>query len=135
MVDRTKRLEAAGLIEKFAAREVTNFEFEDRFPRSADPALHAVHTVMWSAYSDIREHRLDGTHALKQEARDVFERCALFLRTDTEYTGIRSFVTFAAPFKRIWSRILGRNDPVMSASWPFDTAEELERAQKGDGRF
>jgi hypothetical protein len=135
MVDRAKRLEAAELIEKFVGREITNFEFENQFPRSTDPALHAVHTVLWLAYSDVREHRLDGKHALKQEGRDVFERCALFLRTDTEYTGFRSFVTFAAPFKRLWNRILGRADPVMPASWPFDTAEQLERAQKGDGRF
>jgi hypothetical protein len=131
MVDKAKRLEAAALIEKFEACQITNFQFQDRFPRSVDPALHAVNDVLWLSYSDIREHRLDGKHALTPEARNMFERCVLFLRTDIEYTGTRSFVSLSAPIKRLWNRVLRRQGLVMPASWPFDTAEQLDRAQKG----
>lgn len=135
MVDRPSRLKAADLIEQFVACHVTNFQFQDRFPRSNDPALHAINTALWSAYSDVREHRLDDKNALRPEAQNVFRRCVLFLRTDVEYTGIRSFVSLAAPFKRLWNRVLRRKDPEMPASWPFDTAEELERAQRASEGF
>jgi hypothetical protein len=36
------------------------------------------------AYDDLREHRLEGTQALTDEARDILERSVLFIRTEIE---------------------------------------------------
>jgi hypothetical protein len=86
--------------------------------------------MLWFAYDDLREHRLEGKHALTDEARDVLERCILFLRSDLEYSGPGGFVSLTAPFKRVWKRIAGKTEQeeALSPVWPFESTEQLEQA-------
>jgi hypothetical protein len=78
MFDKPKRLEAAKVIEDFLAYRITNFQYDDCYPRSSgDPALLAIYSMIWFAYSDLREHRMDGKHSLKNEGRQLAEQCIL----------------------------------------------------------
>jgi hypothetical protein len=123
-------MEAAKLIEDFLSSRITNFEYADRYPRSDDPSLFAIHSMLWFAYSDVREHRMDGKHALSSEERQLTERCILFLRTEFEYHGARNFVSLSAPLKRIWHKLRGRAErELISPVWPFDALQQLEAAR------
>jgi hypothetical protein len=130
MVDKPKRVEAAKLIEDFLSCRITNFEYDNRYPRSDDLALFAIYSMLWFAYSDVREHRMDGKHTLSSEWRQVVEHCILFLKTEFEYHGPRNFVSLSAPFKRIWYKLRGTAQPeLISPVWPFDAPEQLEAAR------
>lgn len=88
MVDVQARQQAADLIEKFRDGTISNFEFQDSYPRydRRDRALRAIETFLWMFYDDCREHTLvEPKHALTPAGRELFERCALFLRTQLEY--------------------------------------------------
>jgi hypothetical protein len=130
MVDKAKRMEAAKLIEDFLSCRITNLEYDGSYPCSDDPALLAIYSRLWFAYSDIDEHRMDGKHALSSEGRQVAENCILFLKTEVEYRGPTNFISLSAPFKRLWHKLRGTtpSDPV-SRVWPFDTPEQLETAR------
>lgn len=131
MVDKPKRLEAAKLIEDFLACRITNFQYGDRYPRSTgDPALLAIYSMLWFAYSDVREHRMEGKHALKNEGRKLADQCILFLRTESEYHGPKNFVSLSAPLKKIWYWLRRKSPPELTEpAWPFDTSEQLEAAR------
>jgi hypothetical protein len=131
MVDKAKRVEAAKLIEDFLACRITNFQYMDQYPRSAgDPALFAIYSRLWSAYSDVREHRMDGKHALDDYGRAVAEQCILFLKTDNEYHGPRKLVNLSAPLKRVWYWLRRKSTPeLIGPAWPFDDAEQLDAAR------
>jgi hypothetical protein len=131
MVDKPKRLEAAKVIEDFLASRITNFQYDDCYPHSTgDPALFAIYSMLWFAYSDVREHRMDGKRSLKNDGRQLAEQCILFLKTDNEYHGPKNFVSLSAPFKKVWYR-LRRKSPreLIGPAWPFDDAEKLEAAR------
>ena len=134
MVDKAKRLVVASLIEEFVSCHLTNFQFTERYPHSEDCSLGAIHSMLWFTYDDLREHRLEGKHALTGEARDVLERCVLFLRSDLEYVGPRGFVSLTAPFNRAWKRITGKTEreEVLSPVWPFESTEQLDQARCGN---
>ena len=86
MINKSKRLYAKHLIEKFMACEITNDDYNDEFPSDRnDPALEAIYCNVWPYYSENPTHKLDGKHALQPEARELFTRCVLFLATDLEY--------------------------------------------------
>jgi hypothetical protein len=86
MVDSEKRRFAGELIAKYLSREITNDELSDDFPRDKqDPALEAIWWNLWPYYDDTHSHKAEGKHELKSEAKDLFERCAAFLRTGLEY--------------------------------------------------
>jgi len=131
MVDKPKRLEAAKLIEDFLACRITNFQYDDRYPRSTgDPALLAIYSMVWFAYSDVREHRMDGKHMLNSEGQQLAEQCILFLKTDNEYHGPKNFVSLSAPFKKLWYWLRRKCPPELTGpAWPFDNAEQLETAR------
>jgi hypothetical protein len=131
MVDKENRQKAADLVEQFASRRITNFQFRDRFPKSEDKALRAIETRLWFAYDDLREHRLVGKHALSEAWRVVFRRSILFLRAEFEYTGPESFIKTIAPFKRLRNFALRTKETSnVSAVWPFDSEEDLELASR-----
>ena len=129
MVDSIARLSAADAIQRFMACEITNEEFEERYPRSKDPALHAIHTMLWFTYDDLREHRLNGKYTLTPQARQIFEHCILFLKTDHEYTGRKSFIEVFAIFKRLWRFVLRNRDSYIPSFWPFESEEQLDAAK------
>jgi hypothetical protein len=86
MIKRDARRSAAQLVRRFRECEITNFEFENDWPVSReDLALRAIGTMLWSAYDDHHEHRLEGRHALTDDGRQLFDRCALFLASDHNY--------------------------------------------------
>ena len=130
MIDKPKRFEAARLIEEFFEDRITNFEYDNRYPRSPDLAVFAIYSMLWFAYSDVNEHHLDGSCALTDEDRQVVDRCILFLRTENEYVGPKNFVSLSAPFRKVWYWLRSKNpvDPV-GAAWPFENAEQLEAAR------
>jgi len=132
MVDKERRLRAAQLIEKLISCQITNYEYDDQFPRCEDdPALHAIYTALWFTYSDVREHRMDGKHALKPEARETVDQCVLFLKTDIEYRGPKNFIDLTAPFKRLWNFVRGkRGRNELPDYWPFDSDEQLQSAKQ-----
>src|SRR5579875_3551490 len=86
MVDREDRQKACELIERLANCEITNYDFDDNFPRrSRDGAIKPIFDNIWFHYSDTHTHKLVGKHALSPEARNLFERCTAFLQSDLEY--------------------------------------------------
>jgi hypothetical protein len=92
MIDIEARSRAAELIEKFSDGRLSNFDFEESWPRydRRGHALRAIETMLWRFYSDGYEHTLveDG-YILTAEGRQIFDRCILFLRTDLEYRWLR----------------------------------------------
>ena len=131
MVDKQKRLEAARLIEDLLACRITNIQYDRRYPRSADdPALFAIYSMLWFAYSDIREHRMEGNHSLTVDGKRLAEQSVLFLKTDNEYHGPKNFVSLSAPFKKVWYWLRRKTAPVViGPAWPFDNAEQLDVAR------
>jgi len=86
MVNRHARDTAAEAIRDFMNGSITNREYERRFPTArGDPALWAIHTALWSGYSDVSEHTMTGKYALTDEGRAIVERCVVFLRSDLEF--------------------------------------------------
>jgi hypothetical protein len=105
MVNRTQRTMASSLVRKLLAGESTNDEFENQFPRDpADPALQAVYRWLWFFWDDRKTHKLTEGHALKEEGRQLFERCAAFLDSDLEYEWPSS--SHMAPVSLILLRLL-----------------------------
>jgi len=65
---------------------ITNFQFDDAVPKSADPAIHEIYNqLLWLLYCDLREHRLIGADKLSQAQRDAAARCVLFLKSGLPY--------------------------------------------------
>ena len=86
MVDRESRTQLAELIRHLVSGRLTNYEFEDRLPRSTDPAIWEVSlSGAWCLYSDLWQYRLIGKYRLPEEARHEAARWILFLKTDLEY--------------------------------------------------
>ncbi len=81
------RRTAAQAVRDFRDCRISNCDFEAKWPRydKRDRGLLAIETMLWRSYDDLHEHKLDGGHALTQEGRDMFDRCALFLETGIEY--------------------------------------------------
>ena len=129
MVDRQGGDKAAQLIDDFLSQRITNFKFQDEFPRSKDKALHAIETRLWFAYSDVREHRLDKTKHLNEYGRATFNRCILFLGPDIEYHGPENFIDVFAVFKRLWNWVRRTKvEEIPLPYWPFDNSEQLQQA-------
>jgi hypothetical protein len=134
MVDRESRNKAARLIDDFLSGRITNFTFQNEFPRSKDKALHAINTRLWFAYSDLSEHRLDKTSHLNEYARATFNRCILFLGTDLEYNGPENFIDVFAIFKRLLNWIRRKKvEDIPLLSWPFEDDEQLQEAVTAAG--
>ena len=86
MIDRQARDTAVSLLHDFMEGTISNYKYEDSFPKSKDdPALHAIHVQLWFYYSDVRQHKLVGKYTLSPEARALYERSVLFLRSDLEF--------------------------------------------------
>jgi len=86
MVDRHARDIAADAVRDFMGGSISNREYERRYPTTKrDLALWAIHTALWSGYSDVSEHTMTGKHALNDEGRALVERCILFLRSELEF--------------------------------------------------
>jgi hypothetical protein len=145
MVDRIKRSKAAVVLQRFIDGEISQFDFEEQFPSSrSDCAMEAISNMVWFFYDDLREHRLEGEHALTPDTRAMFERCILFLRSELEYAGPTRFITPEIPTlpeepsiaQRFSCWISGRETPqpkpltFTPSAWPFGSEEELHSLRR-----
>lgn len=137
-MNRTVRNEYAELLRGFIGGQITNFEYEDRFDKFdlgqaiSDPAINEIFGAMWSAYCDIREHKMTGKFKLVGENRETAIRFILFLHSSFPYEW---------PVQSLSERLLNlltvglygklqKIDPVQAAGdesvWPFYRKEEYE---------
>jgi hypothetical protein len=83
MVDPRARIKLATALRRLATRRTTNRQFEaevDVIARS-DTVVRAILEECWYWYDDLSEHKL----RLAPEARRLFARCYVFLRSSLEY--------------------------------------------------
>ena len=86
MVDIEARKNLSELIRQLIAGFITNDQFEDRIPRSSDPAVHEIYfNGIWGLYTDFYEYRLIGEDRVPQDSRRVLARYILFLKSGLEY--------------------------------------------------
>ena len=65
MVDRAARNQLAELLRSLASGSISNDEFEDSIPITEDAAIHDIFlNGGWGLYSDNKEYKLRGKHAL-----------------------------------------------------------------------
>jgi hypothetical protein len=152
MVATESRRRAALLTEQFRDGKISNFDFEESWPRCdrRDRALRAIGTMLWRFYSDGHEHTLvEEGYVLSPEGREIFDRCALFLRTDLEYQwpkenfigvgglGVLGRILtlgLSVFIDRAWRRREERRLTAMAvigekAAWPFLTTDEYSLHQ------
>jgi hypothetical protein len=124
MVNSEKRHVASEMITKYLSLEITSDELSDDFPRDkSDPALGAIWENLWAYCDDMYSHKAEGKHQLPEEDRELFERCALFLRTDLEYEW-PAFTWIS--FKWLLWRVLGRPQRIEQELDEFKTHGDFE---------
>jgi hypothetical protein len=150
MVDTEPRRQAAELIEKFRDGLISNFDFEDSWPRAdrRDRAMKAISTMLWRTYSDVQEHRLiEEGHLLTSEQREIFNRCWTNLEyqwAEDSFIGIGGLGAFGRIFtlglsalvegtlrRREERRLTALHVIGEEATWPFLTADEYQLHQSG----
>lgn len=138
VIDPAARKKLAELARQLAVGHITNDQFEDSLPPSAEAALHDIFCCgLWPLYDDFREYRLVEKHKLTTEGRAWVARIVLFLRSGQPYrwsrlTGIRaipiwvlSLVTLGW-FGRYWRRKIARKGD--ESVWPFFSQLEYQQA-------
>ena len=142
MVDRAARDSAASALRDFVNGSISNKEYERRYPRSkSDPAILEIYVQAWFFCSDVREHTLTGKHVLTDENRTFFERCILFLRSDSEFQWPPTKISLWYPLLRLigLGRVVNRKiEEAMSVGdkevWPFlkKADYDMTRVRTGD---
>ena len=65
MIDLHARSKLAGASRSLVAGLITNHEFDDRIPRSSDPAIREIYNkAFWLMYCDLRQYHLKGRRTL-----------------------------------------------------------------------
>jgi hypothetical protein len=85
IIDRPSRSAAGELLRHLVAGQITNAEFEERFPFSSDRTVREMWAAGWLLYDDFRTYRLVGSDRLQPADRKVIARCVLFLQTELRY--------------------------------------------------
>lgn len=136
-IDITSRRAAAELVRQLASGRLTNDEFEERWPASADPALSAVREAAWFLYSDLRAYRLTGANRLPFAVRRQLSRWVIFLQSDLEYEwpvatrteklarSIAGLLTMGVA-TRLWKTALQVSED--ADVWPFIRRVDFRRA-------
>jgi hypothetical protein len=106
---------AAALLELFARRRITNFDFENRWPACADkPFLDEVFEVVWSLYDDYPKKTINWSFG---ELR-ILMRIILFLNSNEIYLPIsKELVDQTESGQRF-------------KYWPFESKEAMTQARK-----
>lgn len=142
MLDRKARDMAAELLRQFASGRITNFELENRWPTSKDPAIHGLASTIWCFYDDFKEHTLQGSFALAPEMRRVIARWIVFLHSNEPYQWPNIDYPGVRPLHRSWiTRRLGllnlitrKEQRFIKAGafevWPFISAQSFENARR-----
>ncbi len=144
MINRHNRERAASLIEQLRDGTLSNFDFEAQWPQCrSDRALKAIGSMLWRYYDDLFEHTLTEAYAVSGEAREIFDRCALFLFSDLEYLWPRD--DFFDAGVDSGSGLLGLSDTCFDfpdcdpegtgvggdiAVWPFMRAAEFDQTRR-----
>ena len=135
MIDRQARDAAAKILQAFMDGAVSNYKYEDSFPKSKDdPGLHAIHVELLFYYSDVRQHKLIGGNTLSPEARALYERCVLFLKSDLEFQWPPPQLKLRYGFLRLLGlgRALKRREEKEASIgekqfWPFLNQDDYEK--------
>ena len=139
MIDRVARNKLAELIRSLSSGQISNDEFEDAIPDTADDAIRQVFSHgVWCLYSDMKEYKLKGKDALSDEVRSIVARWVLFLKSDIEYNWPST--TFKEDFlKCISLGVFGQStlDKWHAYGdvnlWPFPNVECFNKAKKENG--
>jgi hypothetical protein len=131
-VDTSARLQAATLLRSFLAGGISNTELDQGFPqRSRDPAIHAVYRRTFRFQDDIQEFHATGRFAVEGPAREVLDRCVLFLQTELAYEWSLPLVdAVLRAFALLTRRPRPRGD---RSVWPFFRKEDLASAAGASG--
>ncbi len=138
MIDTESRRSAALLVRRFVAGQISNFEFEDTFPKSRDRALRAVESTMWCFYDDFQNHKLKGVWKLNDHARSAALRWIVFLYSTEDYVWPSISFPGIRPIKlSVFGKLLGRQRQqrhfLESGDinfWPFLDSESYKQAKR-----
>lgn len=142
MLDRKARDRAAELLRLLASGRITNFELENRWPISKDPAIHGLDSTIWCFYDDFKEHTLQGPFALAPEMKRVIARWIIFLHTNESYRWPNIAYPGVRPLHRSWiMRRLGLLNVITRKEqrfikagafevWPFISTQSFEHARR-----
>ena len=131
MIDRPERDLVAEALRHFITGQLSNFNFENQFSDSNDPAIVAIEDTIWCFYDDFIEHKLSGKWQLPPEWKAAAARWILFLYSDYEYQwpkishpGIRPkhygwVVRLLGQINRLEQRQQAFIDSGEFAYWPF----------------
>ena len=128
-IDQQARATLAESTRWLISARITNFQFEDAIPKSADPAIWEIYNqYLWLLYCDLREHRLIGADKLSQAQRDAATLCVLFLKSGLPYLWpvlsrgrsafltVTNLLTFGFAGRMYFRRLSSAGD---MAYWPF----------------
>ena len=138
MIDAQARSRLAELSRSLVAGLITNYQFDDRIPRSSDPAIREIYNkAFWLMYCDLRQYRLKGRDQLSPQVREVAARCILFLKSGVPYSWpvlsrptavlltIANLLTLGIA-GRVYSHRATRNRDI--PYWPFLSSEQYSVA-------
>ena len=137
MIDFAARKEAAELARRFVAGQISNFEFENNFPSSKDPAMWAIEDTLWCFYNDSEEHQLKGKWSVPEETKELMLRWVMFLYSDIEYEWPKISYPGVRPiqygmFGKLFNRHKKQHAFLNSGDiefWPFINKESFERSK------
>jgi len=117
MIDRKARDILAEQLRHFVSGLITNDEFNDRLPvKTKDAGFWAVEEKAWGLYSDLKEHKLTGSHSVSRSNRRIISCFILFLYSDLEYEWSKHPCTgFLRMFAHLISR--GRIPEYYDSKW------------------
>ncbi|WP_372634072.1 hypothetical protein [Alcanivorax jadensis] len=138
MIDYEARKEAAEVARRFVAGQISNFEFENGFPSSKDPAIRAIEDTLWCFYDDFEEHQLRDKWIAPEETKKVMIRWVMFLYSDEEYEWPKISYPGVRPIEyELFGKLLNRykNQYAFLSSgeieyWPFISKESFDHAKK-----
>jgi hypothetical protein len=138
MIDIEARKKAAEVARRFVAGQISNFEFENEFPSSKDPAIWAIEDTLWCFYDDFEEHHLKGKWSVPEETKSLMIRWVMFLYSREEYGWPQISCPGVRPieyglFGRLFNRHKRQHEFLSSGDieyWPFITKESYENAKK-----
>lgn len=121
MVDRKARQQALELLLKLKEQSLTNWQLEDEWPSSDDPALNCILRWLWTLYDDHQEELI--SNFMSDRELKILERCCDFLASEEEF-----LVTRRTPLEQIKTLLIWgtgwRTDCTLPTegnedNWPF----------------
>jgi hypothetical protein len=138
MIDIEARKKAAEIARRFVAGQVSNFDFENEFPPSKDPAMWAIEDTLWCFYDDFEEHRLKDKWSVPKETKILMLRWVMFLYSHEEYEWPKISYPGVRPieyglFGKLFNRQKKQHTFLDSGEieyWPFINKESFQNAKQ-----